>query len=125
MTDDEIEVPPMVIDGDWTGDDLETDQDCQDAIAVLTAAIIAIEEKVGGAKEKGTNKGDPYRRLTSALRWKRTALAEVQRKRGEIARMSRISLSNERDKRLLKALRRIITPEQWDQAEKEVANERR
>lgn len=125
MTDDDIIIPDIDIDEGWPLSDVKTEDDCIDAIAFLTQAINRINEKMAAAKEKGTNKGEGYQRLVSALRWKNTALMEVQMIRSRLNAIKRREQSESEQRRLVAVLRTMVTPEQWALAVKEVQNERR
>lgn len=100
----DIEVPVVEIVKGWTVDEIETLDDCDDAFAVLTGAICNIESQIEEAQETGQDRGEWFRRLKMALRWKKAAIQIVQTKKGRITRAARAEAQNVRDRRLLSIL---------------------
>jgi len=115
LEDDEIEIPVIEIAAGWTVDELLTLDDIDDAHAYLIGATAAIEAKIEAAEERGTNTGLAYRRLRTALKWKRAALQVVQTKRGKLNRQARIAESETQNQRLLKTISAMF-PEQFQLA---------
>lgn len=100
----DIEVPVVEIVRGWTVDEIETLDDCDDAFAVLTGAICSIESQIEEAQEAGKDRGEWFRRLKTALRWKKAALQIVQTKKGRITRAARAEAQKAEDRRLLSIL---------------------
>lgn len=86
---DEIEVPVISITQGWDVDDIETEDDCDDAFAVLTALVVSIEARMDDLAMAGNELSVDYKRAKSALRWKKAALSVVNTKRGEIRRQEK------------------------------------
>ena len=87
MTDDDfISIPTIIITDDWTVDDIETEDDCDDAFAVLTAICVSIEAKMDDLAMQGKELSVEHKKAKAALRWKKAALQVVQSKRGKINR---------------------------------------
>lgn len=101
----DIEVPVVEIARGWTVDEIETLDDCDDAFAVLTGAICSIESQIEEAQETGQDRGEWFRRLKSALRWKKAALQIVQTKKGRITRAAKAEANKEENRRLLDILK--------------------
>lgn len=95
----DVDVPLIEISDGWTVEDLRTQDDCDDAFAVLTGVICSIEAQIEKAQEDGRDSGEWYRRLKGALRWKKAALSVVQTKRGQISRRDRAATHAENIKR--------------------------
>jgi hypothetical protein len=93
---DEIEVPVIEICDGWTVDDIETENDCDDAFAVLTALVVSIEARMDDLAIAGKELSVDYKRAKSALRWKKAALSVVGIKRGKIKRQ--VSAMEEKDR---------------------------
>lgn len=87
--EDEIHVPIIAITGDWTVDDIETEDDCDDAFAILTALIVSIEARMDDLAMSGQELSVDHKRAKSALRWKKAALSVVNTKRGKIRRQEK------------------------------------
>lgn len=83
---DEIEVPVISITDGWDVDDIQTEDDCDDAFAVLTAMVVSIEARMDDLAMLGNELSVDYKRAKSALRWKKAALSVVNTKRGQIRR---------------------------------------
>jgi MFS superfamily sulfate permease-like transporter len=108
---DDIEIPILAIGPGWTVDQLQNIDDCDDAFAYLTGAICAIESKIDAAEETGTTAGIAFRRLKSALRWKKAALQVVATKRGKITRKMRQVEQDSKDRQLLDAIKDMYPKE--------------
>ena len=102
---DDITVPVIEITKGWTVDDIETEDDCDDAFAVLTGLVAAIELRIDEMAAIGETGAVAYRRAKAALRWKKAALQIVQTKRGKINRIKRAEVEASRDRRLLETIR--------------------
>lgn len=87
--EDEIHVPIISITGDWTVDEIETEDDCDDAFAILTALIVSIEARMDDLAMSGQELSVDHKRAKSALRWKKAALSVVNTKRGKIRRQEK------------------------------------
>lgn len=98
---DWIDVPVIEIQDGWTVDDIQTEDDCDDAMAVLTKALAACETRVDELEALGQKGTETHIRVKSALRWKKAALAMVQIKRGRINREKTRALSAEVERRIL------------------------
>lgn len=85
----DIEIPILRVADGWMVDDIQSLDDCDDAIAYLTEAICRMENRSAQWVEDGANTGIAFRNLRRAMRWKRLALHNVQFKRGEILRAGR------------------------------------
>lgn len=83
---DEIQVPVIMITDDWSVDDIETEDDCDDAFAILTAQTARIEEKMDRLESENQKFSEDYRKTKAALRWKKAALQVISTKRGRINR---------------------------------------
>ena len=83
---EDIYVPIIEITGGWTVDEIENEDDCDDAFAVLTAIIVSIEAKLETLEMEGLEKSESYIKTKSALRWKKAALSVVNNKRGRFKR---------------------------------------
>ena len=83
---DDIQVPIIYITGDWTVDQIETEDDCDDAHAVLTALIVSIEARMDDLEIQGRGVSEEYKRAKISLRWKKAAMQVVNLKRGKINR---------------------------------------
>lgn len=83
---EEIQVPIIEITDGWTVDEIETEDDCDDAFAVLTALVVSIEDRMDRLEEAGNGLTPEYRHAKRALRWKKAALSVVNTKRGRIRR---------------------------------------
>ncbi len=83
--DAEATVPVVYIDpsDDWTVDDLQTVEDCDEAIAFLTGAISSIEAKLSDLRAEPELDRDLYSRTFAARRWKHEAMRLVRIKRGQ------------------------------------------
>jgi hypothetical protein len=107
----DIEIPIIEITKDWTVDDIQTLDDCDDAHAYLTGAVCSIEDKIEAAIELGTDAGIGFRRLKRALRWKKAALNVVQTKRGKITRALKKVETKEHEKRIINRMRDMFPKE--------------
>ena len=92
---EEIEIPVLEIAGEWTVDDLRTEDDCDDAYAYLVSAVASIEYQLDmyaiAPAEHQIGRNDPTwaPRARAALRMKRAALQVVQNTRGRLDRKRR------------------------------------
>lgn len=107
----DIEIPIIEITKDWTVDDIQTLDDCDDAHAYLTGAVCSIEDKIDAAIELGTDLGIGFRKLKRALRWKKAALNVVQTKRGKITRALKKAEKLKHDERLINRMRDMFPKE--------------
>lgn len=107
----DIVVPIIEITTGWTVDDILTEDDCDDAFAVLTAAICSIEAQIDDATEQGRNSGDHFRRLKGALRWKKAALSVVNIKRGKLTRSARQASQDALDRRVIERFSALFPAE--------------
>lgn len=107
----DIEIPIIEITKDWTVDDIQTLDDCDDAHAYLTGAVCSIEDKIDAAIELGTDLGVGFRKLKRALRWKKAALNVVQTKRGKITRALKKAENLKHDERLINRMRDMFPKE--------------
>lgn len=96
-----IEIPSIEICEGWVAEDLVTEDDCDDAFAYLTGAIVSIEARLEDMEISGQDNGDLYIRTRGALRWKKAALQVVQQMRGKIARKQKDAQSQHMNNRLL------------------------
>lgn len=102
QTDDNIEVPVIEIADGWTVDEVRTEEDCDDAFALLTEAITSIEYRMEKLREEGASvTSQAYRKAKAALRWKKAAMQAVQNKRGQIKRQAKQSQQVSRERILL------------------------
>jgi len=102
MTDeDNIEVPIIFITDGWSVDEIETEDDCDDAHAVLTGIIARIESHMDDIEMQGNGMTVEFKKARAALRWKKAALNVVNTKRGRIRR-------NENERQIQDFNRRII-----------------
>ena len=106
-TPDQDIIPIIEIRDGWTVDDVKTIADCDDAFAYLTGALCAIEARMSEMTEMGENKGEAFRRLCAAARWKRAALNVVNTKRGQIQRTERAAEQKSKDRALLDEIKRM------------------
>ena len=86
-----IEIPVIEIAEGWTVDELETLDDCDDAFAYLTGALVGIESQIDDAEHRGDVGTDHFRRLKAARRWKKAALSVVGTTRGKINRQAAVA----------------------------------
>jgi hypothetical protein len=107
------DVPIFSIDRDWDVDQIETLQDCDDADAILTEAIVSIESQLAADYAAGQIRGADWRiKANGALKFKKRALQIVARKRGELNRVAKQADNRAHDKRLLDIIKREF-PEQF------------
>ena len=99
---DDIRVPIIEITAGWTVDEIETEDDCDDAFAVLTAIIVGIEAKLDTLEMENLAKSESFIKTKGALRWKRAALAVVNTKRGKIKRQMNEAFQKSNSERILK-----------------------
>lgn len=103
-----VQVPVLMIDEDWTVDDVETLNDANDAIAILQDSIASIKFQLEVPPREGQTRDETWRaRASLALRLKEAALEAVKHIRQEL-------YDRERDRRLLDAdhaLMRVIRSE--------------
>jgi len=118
---DDIIIPTIMITRGWPVDDVETEDDCDDAFAYLTGAVVAIEALMDELSMRDEEKTHGYIRLKAALRWKKAALNIVNSKRSKINRAKSREIEAARAKRtdILDVIRRIA-PDVWDLAMREV-----
>ena len=98
---DFMDVPVIYITDDWTIDDVETEEDCDDALAVLTGALASCETRVDELEAMGQKGSETHIKVKAALRWKKAALAMVQIKRGRINREKARKAAQENERRIL------------------------
>lgn len=116
QNDATLDVPIIEIAEGWTVEDLETQDDCDDAFAVLTEAIASIEYRMERLREEGASVTSPaYRKAKAALRWKKAGLQAVQTKRAKISREARAQKQASRDRILLDEIR-ALSPDAFYQA---------
>lgn len=96
------EVPIIYITEDWSIDDIETEDDCDDAFAVLTAMIARIEAQMDDLEIQGLALSEQYKRAKMAFRWKKAAMSMVQTKRGRINRKRNEAQQANRENRIIK-----------------------
>lgn len=99
---DEIEVPVIEICDGWTVDDIQTEDDCDDAFAVLTALVVSIEARMDDLAMSGEEMSVGYKRAKAALRWKKAALSVINIKRGKIKRQVKDETEKDRSERLIR-----------------------
>jgi len=99
---DYIHVPIIEITGGWTVDEIENENDCDDAFAVLTAIIVSIEAKMDTLEMERAEKSESYIKTKSALRWKKAALSVVNTKRGKFKRQRAEAIQKSNDERVLR-----------------------
>ena len=102
---DEIQVPIIAITGDWTVDEIETEDDCDDAFAILTALIVSIEARMDDLAMSGQELSVEHKRAKSALRWKKAALSVVNIKRGKILRRKKAEHDETQSQKLMNYFR--------------------
>jgi hypothetical protein len=88
---DDIEIPVIEICDGWTVDDIETEDDCDDAFALLTKIIARIEEHLDILEANEKKQDIQYIKTKTALRYKRAALNIVNTKRGRLKREQTLS----------------------------------
>jgi hypothetical protein len=98
---DEIQVPIIEITDGWTVDEIETEDDCDDAFAVLTAMVVGIEARMDDLAIEGQELSVAYKRCKSALRWKKAGLSVIGIKRGKINRAKKEAREDDRNKRVI------------------------
>ena len=96
------EIPIIFITEDWPIDDVTTEDDCDDAFAVLTALIVSIEARMDDLEIQGLAVSVEYKRAKSALRWKKAAMQMVNNKRGQINRVRADAIQTDRRERVMK-----------------------
>lgn len=122
QADSNIEVPVIEIAEGWTIDEVLTEDDCDDAFALLTEAITSIEYRMERLREEGASvTSSAYRKAKAALRWKKAAMQAVQNRRGQIKRQARQAQQVSRDRILLNEIR-SISPDVFRQAVKSLAD---
>ena len=84
-----IQIPVVEITDGWTVDDIKTEDDCDDAFAYLTGAIIAIESRIKEGYDNGWASRSDEIRTKAALKWKKSGLQIVATKRARIRQESR------------------------------------
>ncbi|MEH7827651.1 hypothetical protein [Gemmobacter denitrificans] len=95
-----VEIPTIYITDDWTVDDIHTEDDCDDAHALLTALIVSIEARMDDLEIAGEALSIDYKRCKSALRWKKAAMQVVNTKRGKLNRLRQEQYHTDRKSRL-------------------------
>lgn len=85
MTDN-IQIPIIYITDEWAVDDIHTEDDCDDAHAILTALIVSVEARMDDLEIQGRLVSEEYKRAKISLRWKKAAMQVVNLKRGKINR---------------------------------------
>ena len=101
----DIHVPIIEITEGWTVDEIQNEDDCDDAFAVLTAIIVSIEVKLETLEMDGFDKTYSYIKTKAALRWKKAALSVVNNKRGKFKRQRTEELQGSNDARVLMYLK--------------------
>lgn len=101
----EITVPVIEIVDGFTVDDILTEDDCDDAQAILTAIIARIEERLDLIKVQGLEQSIEYIRAKTAPRYKRAALQINGVKRGKFNRLRRQQAQQTRDRQMLDWIR--------------------
>lgn len=106
ITDQDNTVPIFEITEGWTVEDLKTEEECDEAHAVLTEQIASIEGQIFKANhdaraERKYANADWYRRVKAALKFKKAALQRTQTMRGNIKREEKQRVVQSRDRRLL------------------------
>lgn len=86
----DILIPVIEIADGWTVEQLETLDDCDDAFAYLTGALVSIETQIDDAEHRNDTNTDHFRRLKAARRWKKAALSVVSTTRGKINRQTAV-----------------------------------
>ncbi len=114
------EIPIIFITDTWTVDDIKTEDDCDDAHALLTAVIVSIEAHMDDLEIKGQSVSVEYKRAKMALRWKKAAMAVVNVKRGQINRSRAEAVSNDRNARIIRYFM-AMHPAEFRQASLHVA----
>lgn len=92
---EDIEIPVIYITDTWTVDDIETEEDCDDAFALLTAMVASIEGQIDEMEATGRKGESHHIRAKAALRFKKAALQIIQSKRGRISRAQRMKTHDE------------------------------
>ena len=95
----EATIPVIYIDvaDDWSVDDVQTMEDCNEAMAYLTEAIAAIEAKIERLKASRHPDPDEFIPARCALRWKKEAKRLVHEKINKL-RSERVRASKAAEK---------------------------
>jgi hypothetical protein len=87
-------LPRICIDGDWYVDELETAEDCEDAMLMLSEAIINIETRL-----EELPPGDPrIVKTNAAYKWKRLAVKQVEVLQRKLERDRKNALMQDNDR---------------------------
>lgn len=115
MNDLDIEIPVIEIEPGWSVSDLHTIEDCDDANAILIAAVAGIEMQIELASFKPLNLQDPEwtARAKGALRFKKAALGIVMNRRGAINRAEELKRLDRENEQLLAFVREALPPGEW------------
>lgn len=114
---DEIIIPDIEIQDGWPVSEIATIEDCDDAYALLMAAVAEIEYELE-LKDLGVCKfADPTwpARARRAMKYKRAALQIVGYKRGQIMEARRRDLQMTRDQALLEHVKASLPAHQFHQ----------
>lgn len=114
---DEIIIPDIEIQDGWPVSDVETIEDCDDAYALLMAAVAEIEYELE-LKDLGVCRfADPMwpARARRAMKYKRAALQIVGYKRGRIMEERRRIAQEARDQALLDHIKAVLPAHQFHQ----------
>lgn len=107
------DVPILSINREWDVDQIQTLQDCDDADAILTEAIVSIESQLATDAVAGCLRGHDWRiKAKGALKYKKRALQIVARRRGELNKLSRQATGADHDRELLDTIKEHF-PEQF------------
>jgi hypothetical protein len=101
---DETTIPVLMIGDDWSIDEIETLQDCDDAFLVLTERVAQLETDAHKAHSYfiDTCKRAPWHdRAIAGLKMTKATLAILQNKRANIARREKQLAQDTRDRKLL------------------------
>ena len=115
FAEEKITFHGIQIDDGWTIGDLETLTDCDEAFAVLTAAVASIEgqlELAGVAYQH-----DPVwtARAKAALRWKKAALQAVNTKRSQFSREAKAAQNRAFERAFVDAARDRLQGDEFNQ----------
>lgn len=99
------------IEGNLTSDDLQTEEDCVNALAILNTTIVKIESDVSAA-DLARQAGEPWdrqwvRKARAALGYKRAARVQVLAKQAEFRRARKHAAMQRREKVLLDIVKEI------------------
>lgn len=115
--EDEL-VPILEIADGWTTEDLETVEECDDALLVVEEDIIAIETQLENEKRKRRdpsytpNEGWEYR-ARQAMKYKTVLKNRVVKIRADLKKKDATERALESHKRLLSHIKSVVSEAQW------------